>query len=191
MIAFGSISRGTGTTFVCLALANFLCSKQGMKTAYIELNTTNQIRSLSPDFKKVPFRHLGVDIFPEVKVTSLWEILRMDYDYFLLDMGVLNTYTAKEFSKCHQQFLVCNLSKWNYHSVLENVEYLLKNVNLLQEHVTVLCNLSMKKSELSTYSMYKLKMISFPFIQNPFQLEPKMFEIFTKLLERNNVQPKI
>lgn len=178
---------GAGTTCVALAFANFLCSKQGMKTAYIELNTTNQICSLHPNTKKTPFSFMGITIYPSLKATSLWDVLRMDYDYFILDMGVLNAYTATEFSKCHQQFLVCNFSEWKYKYTIEKVEQFFQNTKLSQDCVTVLSNFGIKKSTLSTFFNCHLKLCTFPFIQNPFQLEPIVFKHFTKLLERNIV----
>ena len=70
-----------------------------MKTAYIELNTTDQIKSLSPKNSLDPFVYKGIHIFPSTKVTSVSDILSKDFDYFILDMGVLTKYTAVEFSK--------------------------------------------------------------------------------------------
>ena len=158
-----------------------------MKTAYIELNTNNQICSLSLNTKENPFFYMGIKIFPAVNVTSLWDILRMDYDYFVLDMGVLNAYTAKEFAKCHHCFLVCDCSEWKYKYTEEKVEQLFQYTKLSQDHVTVLRNFGIKKSTLPIFSKYHFKIKTFPFIQNPFQLQPVVFKDFKKLLERNIV----
>ena len=59
-----------------------------MKTAYIELNTTEQIKSLSQNNTTDPFVYKGIHIFPSTKVTSLSDILSQNFDYFILDMGV-------------------------------------------------------------------------------------------------------
>ena len=68
-----------------------------MKTAYIELNTHNHICALAHNSKKPSFLYKGIVFYPNTTVTSLPEILRKDYRYFILDMGVLTTYTANEF----------------------------------------------------------------------------------------------
>jgi len=181
----GSIERNVGVTFISLALSNFLCSKLGKKTAYIELNTTNQIYSLSPKQDDKPFSFMGFDIYPHTTVTSLWEILSLNYDYFILDMGVLNTYTAKEFSKCDQRFFVCSLCKWKKQETMQKFEKLCHQTYIPQEHVTVLNNLAMKESIISPFPFASIKSIAFPFIPNPFQLKPDTFHVFHQILERN------
>ncbi len=60
-----------------------------MNTAYVELNTTNQIISLSKKNSLEPFIYQGIHIYPSWKVTSLSEILKKGFDYVILDMGIL------------------------------------------------------------------------------------------------------
>lgn len=172
-----------GVTCICLALSNFICSKLGRKTAYIELNTTNQIYSLFHGRNKKTFSYFGIDFFPCVTVTSLSEILNKNYDFFILDMGVLNVYTAREFSKCDKQFLVCSLSKWKKHQTMEKLNQLFQQTNLNQRRVTILDNLHSKKS--TSFSMLDNR-ITIPFIPNPFQIETNLFCVFHRILERKN-----
>lgn len=171
-------------TFISLALSNFLCSKLGKKTAYVELNTTNQISFLRPHRNPNSFSYMGIDIYPCVTVTSLSEILSLNYDYFVLDMGVLNTYTLTEFLKCEQRFLVCSLCRWKAEKTTEKIEKLLYQANIHQVQVTVLDNLSARKTKSSISSAFSLPVITFPFISNPFQLKPEEFQAFSLLLER-------
>lgn len=156
-----------------------------MRTAYIELNTTNQIHFLSHKKDVSNFSYKGITIFSCVKVTSLSELLHLNFDYFVLDMSVINTYLAREFSKCDYQFLVTDLCEWKKVSTMEKIEHSFKLMNLSQESVTILSNFGIKKSNALSFSHKGFQVISFPFIQNPFQLQPKEFAIFTKLLERN------
>lgn len=174
-----------GVTCISLALSNFLRNKLGKKTAYIELNATNQIRALSPKKDTSFFSYLKIDFFPCTTITSLPEILQLNYDYFILDMGVLNTYTAKEFSKCEKQFLVCSLCKWKYHQTKEKIVKLLQQTNIHQENVIILDNMREKKSIFNTFFFLSMNRILIPFIPNPFQLEPSLFKVFHQILERN------
>lgn len=155
----------------------------GNKTAYIELNTTNQIYSLSANKHEKPFSYMGIDFFPCVTLTSLSEILSKNYDYFVLDMGVLNVYTAQEFSKCDKQFLVCSPCKWKTVQTQEKLNQLYQQTYIHQKCVTVLENLQVKKSTISHLFDNR---IPIPFISNPFHLEPDLFRVFYQILERNN-----
>lgn len=186
------MERNVGTTFICLALSNFLCSKLGKKTAYIEFNTTDQIRVLSTHKNtKQSFSYYGIDLFSSVDVTSLSKILGFDYEYFVLDMGVLNAHNIKDFSKCDLRFIVCSLSKWKRQKTTDKIERFFQQIYTYPARVTLLDNLSEKKSGLSVFPVFSLPTISFPYISNPFQLKPEDFRVFFQLLERNLYTKKI
>lgn len=106
----------------------------------------------------------------------------MDFDYFILDMGVLNVYTAKEFAKCEKQFLVCSLNKWKRKPTIEKISQLLKNTYMHQEDITILGNCSNKESILTLSPSVRFRMIPMPFITNPFQLHSEFFTFFEKIL---------
>lgn len=170
-----------GSTHIALTLANYLSSKLGMKTAYIELNASNQISCLSKAPEKKMFSYRGISFFPNATPASLADILNGNYRYFVIDVGVLNTYTTKEFFRCDKQFLICSSSKWRLPYEKEKLETLLKN-NKNQNHVTVILNLCNQKSEASCLP-YIHRCITYPFHQNPFQLEPKEFNAIYQILE--------
>lgn len=170
-----------GTTHIALTLANYVCSKLGMKTAYIELNTTNQIRALSSKQGKPSFTYKGIVFYPNTTVTSLSEILHKNYQYFILDMGVLNTYTTTEFLCCNRQFLVCSPSKWRLASIQEKIEKTFKNQQE-QNCIQLIMNLSEEKETASIFSDSS-RQLSFPFIQNPFHIEPRHFHAISLLLK--------
>ena len=151
-----------------------------MKTAYIELNTTNQICALSQTRGKHSFPYKGIVFYPNTLVTSLPEILRNNYQYFILDMGVLNTYTTSEFLRCDKQFLICSQSKWRYSQIKEKVDKLMKK-NHDTNCIQLIMNLS-KKESCFHISSQSCEQFFIPFIPNPFQLEPKHFNVFSLLL---------
>lgn len=151
----------------------------GMKTAYIELNTTNQIKSLSKRKSMKPFIHLGIHIYPSTKVTSLKEIFNQDFDCIILDMGVLTNYTVTEFAKCQKQFLICNCCEWKREISLEKIENLFQSTILQKEHVTILKTFE----NTSTRFLFSgLHFKAFPPITNPFQLPVTLFVDFTRIL---------
>lgn len=108
----------------------------------------------------------------------------MDFDYFVLDMSILNAFTAEEFSKCDRQFLVCSLSQWKKTHTLEKIEQFIQNNYIDQEYVTVLGNVDQKKSKLTISSNIKCSYYTLPFLENPFQIVTSNFAFFNRLLER-------
>lgn len=143
-----------------------------MRVAYIELNTTEQIKSLSTKNSLDPFVYKGIHIFPSTKVTSLSDILCKDFDYFILDIGVLTNYTAAQFSKCHKQFLVCDFSPWKKEIQLKKIKDLFKSSSINEKGVIVLKNYENESIHLD---FFNCKIKTFPFIPNPFQLSVTVF----------------
>lgn len=109
----------------------------------------------------------------------------MDFQYFVLDMGVLNVYTANEFAKCETQFLVGSLSKWKRKHTLDNVEKLIFNSNLHPEYFTLLTSGSENESNFSLSLPCSLSALPIPYIPNPFQLHSELFSFFGKILGKN------
>ena len=144
-----------------------------MNTAYVELNTHNHVSALVRKTQKPSFQYKGIVFYPNTNVTSLPEILRKDYQYFILDMGVITTYTANEFLRCDKSFLICSPSKWRESQVHKKIENIFKHEEK-KNCVTLIMNLNEKESYTN---------ISFPYISNPFQIEPKHFRAISLLLK--------
>lgn len=150
-----------------------------MKTAYIELNTTNQIQSLSAKDSTDSFVYLGIHMFPSAKVTSLQEILNKEFDCFILDMGVLTNYTAMEFSKCQKKFLVCSFCEWKKCISLKKIQELFQQTNLNREDLILLKTFENKSTDSMFFSMHAK---TFPPLANPFQIPVDMFRDLNCLL---------
>ena len=118
---------------------------------------------------------MGITFFTRISLSRLPEILQRNYDYFILDMGVLNPNTAYEFSRCDQQFLVGSLSIWRKEKTFEKLEQLLKTTNIYQERVVFLGNPMIKESMYSGKLKAFFRVISVPFIKNPFRIASNDF----------------
>ena len=151
-----------------------------MKTAYIELNTTNQIHVLSHIQGKPSFSYKGIVFYPNADVTSLPKILHENYRYFVVDMGVLNTYNISEFLRFDKHFLICSPNPWRYPHTKEKIDKLFKNYDK-QNCFQLIMNLSEKESK-SHFFSNACDVFFMPYISNPFQLEPKHFSVFSLLL---------
>lgn len=128
---------------------------------------------------------MGIAIFPHQTFNSLPKILCMDFEYFVLDMGVLNTYSAKEFAKCEKQFLICSLSRWKRNLSVEKIKKLLNTCYIHQKNVTILGNCKEKRSTLSISNKEPFKVIPIPFLPDPFQIDTEFFSFFREILGTN------
>ena len=151
-----------------------------MKTAYIELNSTNQICTLSQKQGKPSFTYKGVVFYPNTTVTSLPEILHKDYRYIVLDMGVLTTQTTTEFLRCDKSLLVCSPSIWRRSQILEKINILFHTQQ--QNCFSMIMNLTEKKSTFTCF-FKDCEQLYFPYIPNPFHLEPRNFHELSLLLK--------
>lgn len=109
----------------------------------------------------------------------------MDFEYFIIDMGILNVYTAAEFSRCQKQFLVGSLCEWKKAHTLEKIRLLFNTTNLHQEYITLLGDGVKKESKLVISSNLSLRVLPIPFIHNPFRFGTELFSFWGKLLATN------
>lgn len=174
--------HGAGTTCMSLALSHFLCNKKRKKTAYIEFNTSDEIRFIKRKKPQESFSHFGIALFPNVTHSSLFDILEMDFEYFILDMGVLNTYTIEQFSCCHKQFIVGSLNSWKRQKTLEKLNNLTQNHIIHQNKVIFIQIAKQKESDFCAFSKPFCKIVDAPYIPNPFQISFDSFGFYETLL---------
>ena len=151
-----------------------------MKTAYVELNPSNHICTLSSVQRKPSFLYKGVVFYPNTTVTSLPEVLHNDYRYFVLDMGVLTTHTTAEFLRCDKSFLVCSPSIWRRSFIKEKIQLLFHQQQ--QNCITLIMNLTENRTTFTNF-FNDYEQLYFPYISNPFHLEPHNFRVLSLLLK--------
>ncbi len=179
------MERSCGTTHFALALSNFLCNKENQKTAYIELNATGQILNLSSENSPQPFCFQRIDLYPQITLETLPQILKKQYAYSVLDMGVLNEHTYREFLRCDQRFIVGSICPWKancYYSLLESLSY--QSIHHQKDFI-LLGNLGIKKYVKQFQQKYNICIRAVPFLENPFQLTPSDWTFLNELLKKN------
>ena len=75
----------------------------------MEMNASHEIALLNKRGKasndsKLYFRKKGVDYYPDVTIRKMTELLHRDYEYSILDFGVLTPHTRLEFLHCYKQY---------------------------------------------------------------------------------------
>lgn len=128
------------------------------------------------------FYHMGIALFPNVTQSSLSDILQMDFEYFILDTGVLNTYTAETFSHCDKQYIIGSLNSWKRQKTLEKVKHF-TNHNMLRRDKVIFVRVSAEKeSTLLTHSNLFVKIVDAPYLPNPFHISFDSFGFYEILL---------
>lgn len=124
------------------------------RTAYVELNGTHEILSLSKTADEKVFTYKNVDFFPHAVMSTLTEILNMRYERVIIDFGILNPNTLKEFMRCDIRIAVCTISKWNRGALNRIIELFNSNKITDSESVKILFNLVEKKKTISINHSY-------------------------------------
>ena len=179
------MNRNIGTTHVAMALSNYLCNKRLSSTAYVEVNGTNEISCLRKKPTDEMFRHMNIAFYPNSTFSMFNEIRKKEYKYIILDFGVLNTYSAKEFMRCDKRYILCSCSPWKEGQFSNYLGFLEENNINVNTDITLLGNLVEKNSYPDNFKFMNHKFDSIPYIANPFLITSQYFKLFENILERN------
>lgn len=154
------------------------------RTAYVELNGTHEILSLSKTADEKVFTYKNVDFFPHAVMSTLTEILNMRYERVIIDFGILNPNTLREFMRCDVRIAVCTISKWNRGALNRIIELFNSNKITDSESVKILFNLVEKKKTIN-HKHFKYPVVGFPYLEDPFLINTSLFGTLDKISERN------
>ena len=170
-----------------MAIANYLASKERLKTAYVELNPSGQIQSLSKHQDKNHFSFQGIHFFAQVKPSQLSKILQYKFDIFILDFGVYSSLLFYTFLRCDIQFMVGDFSQWRRMDSLNQLEYIQNTYQLNHKQVTLLDNTITKESFYSKIGNPPLRNYRVPLISNPFHIASFDFAFYESLWRSINI----
>lgn len=179
------MGHNIGVTCLSLAFSNYLCSKNLKSVAYIELNSTDEIYQINPRKERTKFKFMGIDFYPNCTLIELPNIMSMKYQYFIMDFGVLNSYTSKEFNRCQARFAICDYKEWKF----DQIEAFLSNETIwttsLKDTLIIMGKNISKQSCKLFRNEHGHNIMSIPTIPNPFQITSELFEFFEELLIRS------
>jgi hypothetical protein len=182
-IGICGVEHGIGTTHIALALSNYLRSKRGLSTAYLELNASHQIGCLSDGKGNGFFRFLKIDFYPETKWDQLPDILGTNYSCVIFDMGTLGTAAYPEFVRCDLKLVVCSIRPWKSGSLSNWLGRHQSLYNICSEDIIFLGNMGIKEDLAVCGRRYQIPMLAVPYLENPFQLTSSDWTFFEKLLK--------
>ena len=192
-IGIASLSPGLGATHLCIALANYLASKKGTKTACLELGQSNTFDQLKKNCMPAIFpvkesahryfRIYDVDYYPNVKKDEIPVLTNAGYEVLIFDFGVLTDDFMDEFYRCDRKLLLTSAACWRREEPfafftacpqIKNLEYLF--FMILYGTQSDLHKLA------KMYSLPQKQLRAVPFLRNPFHIEKDQFSFFEELL---------
>lgn len=178
---------GVGTTHLCIAIANYLCSRFYSDTAYLEMNTSHEIRALAgrPDAGTC-FHHQRVVYFPDMTVSSAQEIVNRRFRYYVLDYGCPNPHTFPSFLGCDHMLVVGSASPWKtaqYQKFMEQA----RRCRFREEDCLYMGNFTGITKDLRLLSRdLGIRVIPVPYFPNPFRVTSSCFGFFNEILSGKN-----
>ena len=145
------------------------------------MNGSKQIRQLSPKENVSCFSIRHIDFYPDCTLRYLPDIQKNGYDCLIFDLGLLGPATFQKFAQCERQFLVGSICPWKRKYTWDRfLKYKLQFLN--SEHIILLGNLGIKENITYWKDHYHMKVISVPFLENPFQLTVSDWNFFEEIL---------
>ena len=175
-------NHGAGATHVALALSNYLCSKEGLRVAYLELSGSHDICNLSGKSNEQMFKKCRIHLYPDATKLTL-DAIAADYDVLVLDLGVLHKGLLNEYQRCDLRLVIGDLSCWRQHYISEWIR-LYGSLDQIHPEATRILGNGMGTKE-RTKSNLSIPISEFiPNIPNPFHLTSSEWSIFEALFTR-------
>lgn len=171
---------GCGATHLAVAMANYLQSGLGRKTALIELSGKHELRDMIRKEGGKKQKLLGVQYYTDICVGKIPEIMNSRYEAIVLDLGADYAAAREEFLRCDRKIVTGSISPWK----ISAYEHFLKNIIASEnyeawEFLVLFANLLDKKK---VQKRYGVRMLSIPWIENPFYLKKEDMVFLQKIV---------
>lgn len=172
-----------GTTTFALALTNYLCNKLRCKSAYLELNATDEISNLCKDSYRDYFLYCGITIYPNVTFTALSEISSPSYEYLVLDMGIIHPNIYSEYFRNDLCILLGSICPWKSREYYMFLEELKKYNKKYWDKVWCFGSFGIKEHTRLFQKHYHYHLETYPYLENPFRLTSGDWHFYERLIK--------
>lgn len=192
-IGIASVTSGLGATHLCIALANYLASKKGLKTACLEIGQSCSFTQLQTNCKPAllpaknsahhNFRIYDVDYYPNISKADIPALSNLGYDVLILDFGFPDDTYMDEFYRCNKKLLISSAACWKRQELATFFETY-PNIKKL-ESLSFMIPFGTISDMLKIGKIHGLpfhQLHSMPFLLNPFHIGKEQFSFFEKLI---------
>ncbi len=174
------IEKGCGATHLTIALANYMQSALGKKTAVMELSGQRELQSLMEKEGGKIQKLLGVSYYTDLCGGSIPDIMNSRYEAVILDLGADYETAREEFLRCDRKIVVGSISPWRVFAYERFLNKITSTENYeAWEFLVLFANLLDKKALQKRYGMH---MLSIPWIENPFYLQQEDLVFLQKII---------
>ena len=168
-IGIVGIGTGCGATHLTIALANYMQSALGKKTAVIELSGQQELKDLIKKEGGKKQKLLGVSYYTDGCGTNVPDIMNSTYEAVILDLGADYMAAREEFLRCDRKIVVGSISPWKVIAYERFLNHITATENYeAWEFLVLFANMLDKKTIQKRYGMH---LLSIPWIENPFYLK--------------------
>lgn len=171
---------GCGATHLAIALATYMQSGLGRRTAIIELSGKNELKDMIQKEGNKNQTLVGVHYFTDLGVGKMPEIMNSKYEVFVLDLGSDYALAREEFLRCDRKIVTGSISPWKVSAYEHFLKKVMETENITSwEFLILFANMSDKKK---IQKKYGVQMISIPWIENPFYLKKEDMMFLNKII---------
>lgn len=192
-IGIASVTSGLGATHLCIALANYLASKKGLKIACLEITQSCSFEQLKNNCKPAllsgkdsvhqSFRIYDVDYYPKISKSDIPSLTNLGYDALILDFGFPNDTYMDEFYRCNKKLLISSAACWKRHEL--SAFFLAYPQIKKLESLAFMIPFGTISDMLKIGKIHRLpchQLHSIPFLLNPFHIGKEHFSFFENLI---------
>lgn len=179
-IGIFGVEIGCGATHLAIALANYLQSGLGRKSAVVELSGQNELKALTEREGNEQRELLGVRYFTGICQEQVPEIFNSRYEAFVLDLGTDFVSAREELLRCDRKIVIGSISPWK----VSAYQYFIEQITM-QQHADdweYLCLFGDRHDARKIQKRYGIHMLVVPFLENPFYLKRQDIAFLQKII---------
>lgn len=185
----GTISR-MGTTHATISIAKFL-RDNNFKVATLEYHKVDHFNFIKNNYENIQegnnlFIFNDIYFYPYNEKLNILDVIQEDYNYVILDMGILHECDMAEFKRANSRIVVSGAKDWE----LNELEIILRaNDNLTNSRNNYYFNFIDKdgfeeiKANMRNEEIGQLKCYQAPYNPNPYVIDKDCISLFQELLK--------
>lgn len=185
-IAVTGTDPGTGVSHLCLALANYLASRERVRVAYLEVGGCSGLLSLlersgQPEEETGVYRYKGVVYYPAVSVPEAKDLLKLQEDYVILDIAEWSESLPDLLCRCDRRILLGSLKLWRREHYGRFIrDHIIKYMDKEQMEYF---SFGLEKKERAWFlSHFHVPVHELPLLSDPFSIRSDDFPFLRQLL---------
>ena len=164
-----------------MALANYLASGLGEKTAYLELCGHGEVSHWKETNPKGYFTDIKIDYYPDLKREQIPILLNHPYEKIIMDFGDAYLNFREELLRCDGKIFLLNLNPWQKYAAEKMIHTTEKDHwgGIEPFYGSVQAQKEIKKR---LEKKYAIEIMDIPLLPNPRSVPAEVFPVMDSIL---------